>query len=79
MAERYVWFENFYLSGNSLTTGVFTFPSYVLLNATLFYDTPRFRVGLKGDNLSDVLYFTGQGVLSAQMPRTLSANVTVRF
>ncbi len=68
-----------YLSGNSLTTGVFTFPSYMLLNATLFYDTPRFRVGLKGDNLSDVLYFTGQGVLSAQMPRTLSANVTVRF
>ncbi len=68
-----------YLSGNSLTTGVFTFPSYTLLNASLFYDAPRFRVGLKGDNIGNVLYFTGQGVLSAQMPRTLSANVTVRF
>ncbi|WP_293304534.1 TonB-dependent receptor [Pedobacter sp. UBA5917] len=68
-----------YLSGNSLTTGTFTFPSYTLLNASIFYDTPRFRIGLKGDNIGDVLYFTGQGVLSPQLPRTLSANVTVRF
>jgi iron complex outermembrane receptor protein len=68
-----------YLSGNSLTTGVFTFPAYTLLNASLFYESRRCRFGLKADNIGDVLYFTGQGVLSAQMPRTLSANVTVRF
>lgn len=68
-----------YLSGNSLTTGVFSFPAYTLVNATVFYDTRRCRVGLKADNLTDELYFTGQGVLSAQMPRTISANVTLKF
>ncbi|KIO78678.1 TonB-dependent receptor [Pedobacter lusitanus] len=68
-----------HLTGNSLTTGVFTFPAYTLLNATLFYETRHCRVGLKGDNIGNVLYFTGQGVLSPQMPRSLSANVTLRF
>lgn len=68
-----------YLSGNSLTTGVFTFPAYTLLNATVFYDTQSCRIGLKADNLTDKLYFTGQGVLSAQMPRSISANVTFKF
>ncbi|EDM36954.1 ferrichrome-iron receptor [Pedobacter sp. BAL39] len=68
-----------YLSGNSATTGVFTFPSYTLLNGTLFYEMRRCRIGIKGDNLTDVLYFTGQGVLSAQMRRSLSANVTFKF
>jgi len=68
-----------YLSGNSLTTGVFTFPAYTLLNSTIFYDARSCRIGLKVDNLTDELYFTGQGVLSAQMPRLVSANVTLKF
>jgi len=68
-----------HLTANSAVTGIFTLPSYVLVNTTAFYDTPRYRLGIKVDNLTDKLYFTGQGVLSAQMPRTIAANVTVKF
>ncbi|NML22901.1 TonB-dependent receptor [Pseudoflavitalea sp. G-6-1-2] len=64
---------------NTVKTGLFTFPSYTLLNATVFYETKRFRVGLKVDNLNDVDYFLGQGVIAAQMPRSYIANFTVKL
>lgn len=68
-----------HLTANSAATGVFTLPSYTILNATAFYDTKRYRLGLKFDNLTDELYFTGQGVLSPQMPFSFAANITVKF
>lgn len=68
-----------HLTGNSAKTGVFTLPSYIMATATVFYDKPKYRLGLKVDNLANELYFTGQGVLSPQMPRTFAANVTFRF
>ncbi|MFL9832076.1 TonB-dependent receptor [Flavobacterium sp. ST-87] len=68
-----------HLTGNSATTGVFTLPSYTLLTATVFYDRPRYRIGLKVDNLTDELYFTGQGTLTAQPPRTVVAGLTIKF
>ncbi|TDQ11070.1 TonB-dependent siderophore receptor [Pedobacter metabolipauper] len=68
-----------HLTGNSAVTGVFILPSYLLVTTTAFYDTPRYRLGVKIDNLTDELYFTGQGVLTAQMPRTIAANVTIKF
>lgn len=66
-------------SGNSETTGVFTLPNYTLVIATVFYDKPRYRIGLKVDNLTDELYFTGQGTLTAQPPRTVVAGLTLKF
>jgi len=68
-----------HLTGNSATTGVFTLPSYTLVTATVFYDKPRYRIGLKVDNLTDELYFTGQGTLTAQPPRTVVAGLTIKF
>lgn len=68
-----------HLTANSTATGVFTFPAYTLLNATIFYDVKRYRLGVKLDNISDEQYFIGQGVMSAQMPRMLTANVTLKF
>ena len=64
---------------NALKTGLFTFPSYTLLNATVFYETKAFRVGLKMDNLGNIDYYLGQGVIAAQMPRSFIANFTVKF
>lgn len=64
---------------NSATTGIFTFPSYTLLNSTAFYETRSYRLGLKFENMSNQQYFTGQGVVSPQLPRNFSANVTVKF
>lgn len=68
-----------HLTANSSTTGVFTLPSYTLLNGTVFYDARWYRLGVKIDNATDEQYFVGQGVLSPQMPRSLSANVTIKF
>ncbi|WEK38061.1 MAG: TonB-dependent receptor [Candidatus Pseudobacter hemicellulosilyticus] len=68
-----------FMTANSAVTGVFTIPSYTLLNATVFYETKAFRFGVKVDNLTDELYFAGQGVLAPQMPRALIANVTMKF
>jgi iron complex outermembrane receptor protein len=68
-----------HLTANSATTGVFTLPSYTLLNGTVFYDANWYRLGVKIDNATNVAYFVGQGVLSPQMPCTVTANVTIKF
>lgn len=68
-----------HLTSNSAITGVFTIPSYTVLNATLFYNTSRWRLGFKLDNITDELYFVGQGVLSPQPPRNFSANLALKF
>ncbi|AEV99087.1 TonB-dependent receptor [Niastella koreensis] len=68
-----------HLTANSAATGVFTLPSYTLINGTVFYDATHYRLGVKIDNATDVRYFVGQGVLSPQMPCTLTANVTIKF
>ncbi|PTS97751.1 TonB-dependent siderophore receptor [Pedobacter sp. HMWF019] len=52
-------------------------PSFVVLGATAFYDRPSYRIGLKADNLSNEQYWGPFG--QAQMPRSFSANFTVKF
>jgi iron complex outermembrane receptor protein len=68
-----------HLTANSAATGVFTLPSYTLLNGTIFYDTRWYRLGVKVDNATNELYFIGQGTLTPQMPRSFTANVTIKF
>ncbi|THU39261.1 TonB-dependent siderophore receptor [Niastella caeni] len=68
-----------HLTANSAATGIFTLPSYTLLNGTVFYDARWYRLGVKLDNATNETYFVGQGVLSPQMPRSFTANVTVKF
>lgn len=66
-------------TANSTVTGVFTLPSYIMATATLFYDKPQYRIGVKVDNLADERYFAGQGVLTPQLPRTVAASFTFKF
>jgi iron complex outermembrane receptor protein len=68
-----------HLTANSSATGIFTLPSYTLLNGTVFYDARWYRLGVKIDNATNEEYFVGQGVLSPQMPRSVTANVTLKF
>jgi iron complex outermembrane receptor protein len=68
-----------HLTSNSAITGVFTIPSYTVLNATVFYNTSSWRLGFKLDNITDELYFVGQGTLSRQLPRNFSANLALKF
>ncbi|MGN6491269.1 MAG: TonB-dependent receptor domain-containing protein [Agriterribacter sp.] len=56
---------------------VFNIPSYFVLDATIFYDRPTYRIGLKLDNLANERYWSFR--LAPQMPRRLVANITFRF
>lgn len=68
-----------HLIANSTTTGVFTLPSYILLHATAFYDARWFGLGIKIDNITDEQYFVGQGMLTAQLPRSFMASMTIKL
>ncbi len=68
-----------HMTANSAVTGVFTFDPYTLLNATVFYETRRFRLGVKFDNITDEQYFLGQGTITPQMPMNVLANVAVKL
>ena len=64
---------------NSLATGEFIVPAYTIINASVFYNQPMFRIGLKLDNCTNTAYWKGWSTIEPQMPRRLSANLTFRF
>ncbi|MDF2455365.1 MAG: TonB-dependent receptor [Cytophagaceae bacterium] len=64
---------------NSLATGEFALPSYVVANATVFYGTPRYRVAIKVDNLTNEAYYAGWSTIERQMPRRFMASFTFKF
>lgn len=59
------------------TTFAFTIPSYTVLDATLFYDQPRYRIGIKVDNLTSEKYWSFR--LAPQDPTRVTANIAFRF
>jgi len=64
---------------STTTTGDFTLPAYTVLNASLFYNMSKFRIGLKMDNLTDKQYFKGWTTVEVQQPRSFMANVSFKF
>ncbi|BAV06911.1 iron complex outermembrane recepter protein [Filimonas lacunae] len=59
------------------STFTFTIPSYKVLDATVYYDRPTFRVGVKVDNIMNERYWSFR--LAPQMPTRVTANITLRF
>jgi iron complex outermembrane receptor protein len=57
----------------------FVLPSYTVLNASLFYDKPKYRIALKANNLTDELYFNGYTTINVQAPRNFMGSVTYKF
>ncbi len=55
----------------------FTIPSYTVLDASVFYDQPKFRIGLKADNLTSEKYWSYR--LAAQNPLKVTGNITFKF
>lgn len=49
------------------------------MDASLFYETPKFRVALKGNNLNNQEYWTAMYWSIPQQTRTIVANLTFRF
>lgn len=67
------------ITEHKTTTGKFTFPAYTLINASITLEKERYRLGFKMNNLGNVQYFAGQGVVVAQMPRNFAAEVSLKF
>jgi len=55
----------------------FYVPAYHILNATLFYETTQWRLGIKLNNLSNERYWDSYGY--AQKPRNVVCNLTFKF
>jgi iron complex outermembrane receptor protein len=58
---------------------VFTLPSYTVLNASIFYDQPRYRLAAKVDNLTDQQYWTGYTTMNPQKLRSIIGSVAYKF
>jgi iron complex outermembrane receptor protein len=72
-----------YASSNSIvnraTMGVFTVPSYTVLNAAVSYSMRHFNFGAKLDNLTDKQYYKGWSTLEPMRTRTIIGTVGYRF
>jgi iron complex outermembrane receptor protein len=55
----------------------FVIPSYTVLDATVYYDRPGYRLGIKVDNITSEKYWSLR--LAPQMPTRVSANISFRF
>jgi iron complex outermembrane receptor protein len=64
---------------NRQTAGVFTLPSYTILNASLFYNVDKFGINLKLNNLTNEEYYTGWSTINPQRPRNFAASLTYNF
>lgn len=64
---------------NDATVGVFTLPSYTILNASVSYGSGPFTFALKVDNLTDKEYYKGWTTLEPMRPRVFSGSVSCRF
>lgn len=63
---------------NSLT-GNFYLPSYTLLNASVFYNSEKYRFTLNMNNLTNEEYYIGYWSVNPQKPRNFAASVAYKF
>lgn len=71
-----------YVSDNKVqnaVNNVFILPSYTVLNASVFYDQPKYRISAKVDNLTDKQYWTGYTTMNPQKLRSIIGSVAYKF
>ncbi|WP_083723209.1 TonB-dependent receptor [[Flexibacter] sp. ATCC 35208] len=66
--------QSFYDSDNTIII-----PSYVLVNASLFYETAQWRFGIAANNIGNKKYWAHSFTANPQPLRQLLANATFRF
>jgi len=64
---------------NRATMGVFTLPSYTVLNAAVSYGLRHVSFAVKLDNLTDKQYYKGWSTLEPMRTRTISGSVGYKF
>lgn len=57
----------------------FTLPQYFVLNANAFYDTKKFRIGIKADNFTSQHYWIGYTTANPQKLINILGSVTYKF
>ncbi|CAM4254661.1 TonB-dependent receptor [Zobellia roscoffensis] len=60
-------------------TGSFYIPSYTIVNASVYYETDRYRFSIKGNNLADTSYYSGWSTLTPQQRRTILGTLSFKF
>ena len=60
-------------------TGVFELPSYTLLNASVFYNSNKYRVTFNMNNLTNEEYYIGYWSVNPQKPRNFAASFAYKF
>ncbi|OBS14284.1 TonB-dependent receptor [Elizabethkingia miricola] len=64
---------------NSQSMGYFILPKYFVLNANAFYDTRKFRIGVKVDNFTNEHYWQGYTTANAQPLMNIMGSLTLKF
>ena len=60
-------------------SGRFVLPSYTIFNASVFYASKKYSIGLKLNNAFNKEYYNGWSTITPQQARTLLANFTYKF
>ncbi|UPT70620.1 MAG: TonB-dependent siderophore receptor [Flavobacterium sp. JAD_PAG50586_2] len=60
-------------------TGTFNLPEYTIFNSALSYNTDKFNITLKANNLLNEKYFAGWSTVTPQRLRSLTAGLTYKF
>ncbi|MVN22910.1 TonB-dependent receptor [Mucilaginibacter arboris] len=64
---------------NSASLGVFSLPSYTVLNASTFYDLKKYRFGLKCDNFTNKKYWIGYTTMNPQQLISVVGSIAYKF
>ena len=64
---------------SSASSGDFTAPAYTLLNSSIFYDQPRYRLAVKVDNMTNKKYWIGWTTVNPQQLRSISGSIAFKF
>ncbi|SDW07203.1 iron complex outermembrane recepter protein [Lutibacter oricola] len=60
-------------------SGGFELPAYTVFNASIYYETNKYRISLKGNNLSDKEYYSGWSTVTPQQKRAFIATLNYKF
>jgi iron complex outermembrane receptor protein len=59
--------------------GVFELPSYTVVNASLFYNSSKYRFTFNANNITNEKYYIGYWSVNPQRPVNFSASLAVKF
>jgi iron complex outermembrane receptor protein len=64
---------------NNSYNGVFTLPSFTVLNTGVFYNKEKYRLALNVNNLTDKKYWVGFTTVNPQMLRQIIGSIAYKF